>query len=75
MLLLVATRRTILTQQALKTLKMKEEHASVPKEDVPARPAISRRPEVLDDFIRNVLLKLGMVRVPTFTAPANVASA
>lgn len=26
------------------------------------RPAIHKRPEVLDDFIRNVLLKLGMVR-------------
>ena len=27
-----------------------------------AKPAVTRRPEVLDDFIRNVLLKMGMVR-------------
>lgn len=48
-------------EQALKTLKTKDLGAATLKEDV-QRPAITKRPEVLDDFIRNVLLKLGMVR-------------
>eukprot|EP00967_Tisochrysis_lutea_P122089 scaffold201763_cov30-Tisochrysis_lutea.AAC.1 len=48
-------------EQALKTMKTKEVGATVIKEELP-RAEISNRPEVLDDFIRNVLLKLGMVR-------------
>merc|ERR1719155_476138 len=41
-------------------MRSKEEGAPPPKEDLPPRAAITRRPEVLDDFIRNVLLKMGM---------------
>jgi len=48
-------------EQALKTLKSKETGATAPKEELASRSAVTRRPEVLDDFIRNVLLKLGMV--------------
>jgi hypothetical protein len=48
-------------EQALRSMKTRETGAVPSKQDVP-RPAITKRPEVLDDFIRNVLLKLGMVR-------------
>jgi hypothetical protein len=48
-------------EQALSTLQQKEGGAPpVVKEDLPPRTAVTRRPEVLDDFIRNMLLKLGM---------------
>ena len=49
-------------EQALTTLRSKGEEAVArePKEDLPPRPVVTRRPEVLDDFIRNVLLKMGM---------------
>ena len=49
-------------EQALKTLKSKEAGPPAPQQEAPPRPSVTRRPEVLDDFIRNVLLKLGMVR-------------
>lgn len=45
---------------ALATMKTKEDGATQPKEDLPPRAGVTRRPEVLDDFIRNVLLKMGM---------------
>jgi len=48
-------------EQALRSMKTKEIGAVPSKPDIP-RPAITKRPEVLDDYIRNVLLKLGMVR-------------
>jgi len=48
-------------EQALKSMKTKEVGATFIKEEL-TRPTVTRRPEVLDDFIRNVLLKLGMVR-------------
>merc|ERR1719230_1072645 len=42
-------------------MRNKEEGAAAaPKEELPPRAAVTRRPEVLDDFIRNVLLKMGM---------------
>ena len=44
---------------AIATMRHKEE-GPPPKEELPPRAAVTRRPEVLDDFIRNVLLKLGM---------------
>ncbi|KAL1529606.1 hypothetical protein AB1Y20_000549 [Prymnesium parvum] len=49
-------------EQALATIKAKEEQVggSPPRPDETPRPAVSRRPEVIDDFIRHVLLKLGM---------------
>ena len=48
-------------KQAIETLRHKEEGgAPAVKEEAPPRAAVTRRPEVLDDFIRNVLLKLGM---------------
>ena len=48
-------------EQAIATLRTKEEGAAAqPKEELPPRAAVTRRPEVLDDFIRNVLLKMGM---------------
>ena len=48
-------------EQAIATLRHKEEGgAPAVKEEAPPRAAVTRRPEVLDDFIRNVLLKLGM---------------
>ena len=47
-------------EQALTTLRAKSGAPPPPKEAEPPRPAVTRRPEVLDDFIRNVLLKLGM---------------
>ena len=49
-------------EQALKTLKTREDGLPLVQEDTVPRSAITRRPEVLDDFIRNVLLKMGMVR-------------
>ena len=48
-------------EQAIATIRSKGEDASaVPREEAPPRAAVTRRPEVLDDFIRNVLLKMGM---------------
>ena len=48
-------------EQALLTLRTKEDGAGAPpKEELPPRSVVTRRPEVLDDFIRNVLLKMGM---------------
>ena len=47
-------------EQALQTLRTKEDGAPIAKEDAPPRSDVTRRPEVLDDFIRNVLLKMGM---------------
>ena len=49
-------------EQALASLQAVEEKASgSPKQkfEESLRPAVTRRPEVIDDFIRNVLLKLG----------------
>ena len=49
-------------EQALLTLRTKEDGGAgaAPKEELPPRSVVTRRPEVLDDFIRNVLLKMGM---------------
>ena len=47
-------------EQALQTLRTKKDGAPPPPSDAPPRAGITRRPEVLDDFIRNVLLKMGM---------------
>jgi len=47
-------------EKALQTLRTKEEGAPPPQPDAPPRADVTRRPEVLDDFIRNVLLKMGM---------------
>ena len=48
-------------EQAIATLATKAEGAvAATKEELPPRAAVTRRPEVLDDFIRNVLLKMGM---------------
>jgi hypothetical protein len=49
-------------EQALKTLKTREDGLPLVQVEAVPRSAITRRPEVLDDFIRNVLLKMGMVR-------------
>ena len=49
-------------EQALKTLKTREDGLPLVQEEAVPRTAMTRRPEVLDDFIRNVLLKMGMVR-------------
>ena len=49
-------------EQALQTMKTREDGLPMVQEEAPPRPGITRRPEVLDDFIRNVLLKMGMVR-------------
>lgn len=47
-------------EQALASIKAKDEKSASPqRQDETARPAVSRRPEVIDDFIRNMLLKLG----------------
>jgi hypothetical protein len=51
-------------EQALQTMKTREDGLPMVQEEAPPRPGITRRPEVLDDFIRNVLLKMGMVRAP-----------
>ena len=48
-------------EQALKTLKTREDGLPLVQVEAVPRSAITRRPEVLDDFIRNVLLKMGMV--------------
>ena len=48
-------------EQALKTMKTREDGLPVAPVEAAPRSAITRRPEVLDDFIRNVLLKMGMV--------------
>ena len=48
-------------EQALKTLKTREDGLPLVQEEAVPRTAMTRRPEVLDDFIRNVLLKMGMV--------------
>jgi len=47
-------------EQALKTLKTREDGLPLVQEEAVPRTAMTRRPEVLDDFIRNVLLKMGM---------------
>ena len=48
-------------EQAMKSLTKKDESGgAVRSEGLVPRPEITRRPEVLDDFLRNVLLKLGM---------------
>jgi hypothetical protein len=49
-------------EQALTTLRAKGEESTAreAKEELPPRSVVTRRPEVLDDFIRNVLLKMGM---------------
>ena len=47
-------------EQALQNMRTKkDEGAPAPSPDA-SRAAVTRRPEVLDDFIRNVLLKMGM---------------
>eukprot|EP00965_Chrysotila_dentata_P198728 6178983-Pleurochrysis_carterae.AAC.2 len=56
--------RVASNMQALRTMHTKEMGATTVAEETIPRPGVSRRPEVLDDFIRNVLLKLGMVRAP-----------
>jgi len=48
-------------EQALKTLKTREDGLPLVQVEAVPPSAITRRPEVLDDFIRNVLLKMGMV--------------
>jgi len=48
-------------EQALKTMKTREDGLPLAPVEAAPRSAITRRPEVLDDFIRNVLLKMGMV--------------
>ena len=61
-------------EQALKTLKTREDGLPLVQEETVPRPAITRRPEVLDDFIRNVLLKMGMVRAQPTGAAGNQVS-
>lgn len=49
-------------ERAMQTLNSSEMRAAAePKKDadVVPRPAVTKRPEILDDYIRNVLLKMG----------------
>ena len=48
-------------EQALQTMKTREDGLPLAPVEAAPRSNITRRPEVLDDFIRNVLLKMGMV--------------
>lgn len=61
-------------EQALASIKAKEEKQNSPmqRQDEAPRPSVSRRPEVVDDFIRNVLLKLGAL--PLMPAPCTASS-
>ena len=55
-------------EQVLATVRTKKLEGTAFGQPQPPRPAVTQRPEVLDDFIRNALLKLGMVhtcRPPT----------
>jgi hypothetical protein len=49
-------------EQVLATVRTKKLEGTAFGQPQPPRPAVTQRPEVLDDFIRNALLKLGMVR-------------
>eukprot|EP00696_Hemimastix_kukwesjijk_P012921 gnl/Hemi2/26244_TR8812_c0_g1_i1.p1 gnl/Hemi2/26244_TR8812_c0_g1~~gnl/Hemi2/26244_TR8812_c0_g1_i1.p1 ORF type:complete len:640 (+),score=173.19 gnl/Hemi2/26244_TR8812_c0_g1_i1:69-1988(+) len=46
----------------IRNLKPKEANPSVEFQVQPVQPSISRRPEVIDDFIRNYLNKLGLTK-------------